>query len=108
MPSIIPPPPNMYVPFNSYEWADWYQKVRNAINNAQTVQWTTITNTPTTVLGYGITDGVWSNTQIRIQTTIANGAGASVGTLTNAPVAGNPTKWLSVNDNGVTRYIPAW
>ncbi len=37
-----------------------------------------------------------------------NGAGASAGTLTNAPAAGNPTKWIPFNDNGTTRYIPAW
>lgn len=39
---------------------------------------------------------------------LTNGAGASVGTLTNAPAAGNPTKWIGINDNGTTRYIPAW
>lgn len=39
---------------------------------------------------------------------LANGAAASVGTLTNAPAAGNPTKWVPINDNGTTRYIPAW
>lgn len=38
----------------------------------------------------------------------SNGAGGSGGTLTNAPAAGNPTKWIPVNDNGTTRYIPAW
>ena len=37
-----------------------------------------------------------------------NGAAAAAGTLTNAPVAGNPTKWVPINDNGTTRYIPAW
>lgn len=37
-----------------------------------------------------------------------NGAGASLGTLTNAPAAGDPTKWIAVDDNGTTRYIPAW
>jgi hypothetical protein len=37
-----------------------------------------------------------------------NGAGASVGTLTNAPVVGNPSKWIPIVDNGTTRYIPAW
>jgi hypothetical protein len=37
-----------------------------------------------------------------------NGAAAAAGTLTNAPVAGNPTKWIPINDNGTTRYIPAW
>lgn len=37
-----------------------------------------------------------------------NGAGAATGTLTNAPAAGNPTKWIGINDNGTLRYIPAW
>lgn len=39
---------------------------------------------------------------------LTNGAGASAGTLTNAPAAGNPTKWIPISDNGTTRYIPAW
>ena len=37
-----------------------------------------------------------------------NGAGASAGTITNAPAAGNPTKWIPIDDNGTTRHIPAW
>ena len=44
------------------------------------------------------------------QTSVAltNGAAAALGTLTNAPAAGNPTKWIPINDNGTTRYFPAW
>lgn len=38
----------------------------------------------------------------------SNNAGAAAGTLTNAPAAGNPTKWIPVNDNGTIRNIPAW
>jgi len=41
-------------------------------------------------------------------TTLTNGAAASVGTLNNAPAAGDPTKWIPVDDNGTTRYLPAW
>lgn len=43
-------------------------------------------------------------------TTVAltNGAAAGAGTITNAPASGNPTKWIPINDNGTTRYIPAW
>ena len=37
-----------------------------------------------------------------------NGAGALAGTLANAPAVGNPTKWIPIDDNGTTRYIPAW
>lgn len=39
---------------------------------------------------------------------LTNGAGVGAGTITNAPAAGNPTKWIPINDNGTTRYIPAW
>ena len=41
-------------------------------------------------------------------TSFTNNAGAHVGTLTNAPAVGNPTKWIGINDNGTTRYIPTW
>lgn len=47
-------------------------------------------------------------TMISTATSFMNGAGAASGTLTNAPSAGNPTKWIPVNDNGTTRYLPAW
>lgn len=45
---------------------------------------------------------------IRTKTALTNGAGAGAGTITNAPAAGNPTKWISIDDNGTTRRIPAW
>lgn len=47
-------------------------------------------------------------TLIHTGTALANGAAAQVGTLNNAPAAGNPTKWIPIDDNGTTRYIPAW
>jgi len=37
-----------------------------------------------------------------------DGAGASAGTLANAPSAGNPAEWIPITFNGNTRYIPAW
>lgn len=39
---------------------------------------------------------------------LTNNAGAGAGTLTNAPAAGNPTKWIKLNDNGTARFIPCW
>jgi hypothetical protein len=36
------------------------------------------------------------------------GAAAQVGTLNNAPVAGNPAFWLRVVINGTNRFLPAW
>lgn len=40
--------------------------------------------------------------------TLTDGVGASAGTITNAPSVGNPTKWIGIDDNGTTRYVPSW
>ncbi|MHB8414587.1 MAG: hypothetical protein ACYDDA_03780 [Acidiferrobacteraceae bacterium] len=37
-----------------------------------------------------------------------NNAGAQAATIGNAPIAGNPTKWIPIDDNGTIRNIPAW
>lgn len=39
---------------------------------------------------------------------VGDGTGVAAGTLLNAPVAGNPTVWMSLQVNGVTRYFPGW
>lgn len=39
---------------------------------------------------------------------LTNNAAAQVATITNGPLAGNPTKWIPINDNGTIRNIPAW
>jgi len=43
MADIIPPIP-IDAPFASYNWVDWYQKVRRAINEAQDLKWSQITD----------------------------------------------------------------
>lgn len=40
--------------------------------------------------------------------TMTNGAAVAGGTLLNAPIAGNPTKWVPVDDNGTIRFAPLW
>jgi hypothetical protein len=45
---------------------------------------------------------------ITTNTAITDQAGVGVGTLTNAPTAGNPSKWILINDNGTVRKIPTW
>jgi hypothetical protein len=47
-------------------------------------------------------------TLLKTSVALTNGAAANTGTLTNSPAAGNPTKWIPIDDNGTTRYIPAW
>jgi hypothetical protein len=54
----------------------------------------------------GVTHG--STTLLTTTANLTNGAAAAAGTLANAPAAGNPTKWVPINDNGTTRYIPCW
>jgi hypothetical protein len=49
-----------------------------------------------------------STTLLHAGVALGNGAAAAAGTLTNAPAAGNPTKWIPIDDNGTIRYIPAW
>jgi hypothetical protein len=41
-------------------------------------------------------------------TALTDNAGANTATLDNSPITGNPTKWIAINDNGTTRYIPTW
>lgn len=66
----------------------------------------TIDSTKTATFAAGVTVG--SATLLTTSVALTNGAGSSAGTLTNAPAVGNPTKWMPVNDNGTTRYVPAW
>lgn len=39
---------------------------------------------------------------------LTNGAGVGAGTIATAPAAGEPTKWIGIDDNGTVRYVPAW
>lgn len=65
-----------------------------------------------TISGTGlVVVGSVTTSDVRLHTTsvaLTNAAGAAVGTLNNAPVAGNPTKWIEINDNGTIRRIPSW
>lgn len=45
---------------------------------------------------------------MRTNTALTNSAAAQVATMTNGPTAGNPTKWVGINDNGTVRQIPVW
>jgi hypothetical protein len=72
----------------------------------------TTQGTATTALTLkGETQLVYTNSATQIlgsETTITGGGTSNVPTLTSGPVTGNPTKWMPYDDNGTTRYIPAW
>lgn len=60
------------------------------------------------VVGSGGLATVGGAQVITTTSALANGSGAGLGTLANAPAAGNPTKWIGINDNGTIRYVPSW
>lgn len=88
--------------------------INGATNGVVDIVGTTAATAPNNaalIVAGGIGCGnIWINsaTLISTSTSFTNGAAAQVGTLTNAPTAGNPTKWVPINDNGTTRYIPCW
>jgi hypothetical protein len=45
---------------------------------------------------------------LQTSTSLTDNSSTNAATLTNGPTVGNPTKWIAINDNGTTRYIPAW
>lgn len=54
--ALIPPSPVGVVP-GSGLWNDWIEKIRTAVNGTLSgILWTSVTGTPTTLTGYGITD----------------------------------------------------
>jgi hypothetical protein len=55
MASKLPPNPIGVAPGSSY-WNDWYEKLRKLIDSG--FAWSSITGTPTTLPGYGITTGI--------------------------------------------------
>ena len=57
MATKLPPLPVGIAPGSGY-WNDWYEKLRTIVNSITSgVAWSLITGTPTTLAGYGITDG---------------------------------------------------
>lgn len=54
-----------------------------------------------------VTIGSGTATQ-HVLNTLVKTNGAQVGTLTNAPSAGNPTGFAQITVNGTTSYIPYW
>jgi hypothetical protein len=94
-------------------------QVEESLEDLQDVQVTSPTNEQ--IIKYNSSNGRWENSGsitatltdnsadlIKSSATLSDGAGAGAGTLTNAPTAGDPTKWVAIDDNGTTRYIPAW
>lgn len=71
-------------------------------------RWSIVHTNAATVYGVNGLTVADPNHIISVSPAATDFAGASVGTLTNAPAAGNPTKWINITDGGVQRKIPCW
>lgn len=86
----------------------------NYVGGSNTLGWYTSADKMTLTTGGNLTisglftSGAVGGVLMATNQNLGTGAGVGLGTLTNAPAAGNPTKWIPVNDNGTTRYFPAW
>jgi hypothetical protein len=79
----------------------YFQVAKGRVLDAQSLVTTTITTTGTLTVTGGAT-------LLKTTTALTSSAGAATATLTNAPVAGNPTKWITIDDAGTMRRIPCW
>jgi hypothetical protein len=87
----LPPQPLGVPPGSSY-FNDWYEKLRTFVEQITTsVAWSIITGTPTTLAGYGITNG---------QTVLTNSAGLA------AALSDETGTGLSVFNNTPTLITP--
>ena len=54
---------------------------------------------------------VGGNALLTTNTSLTGNSGSNTATLyynTDSPVSGEPTKWITINDNGTSRCIPTW
>lgn len=107
MADILPPAP-VDAPFGSYNWADWYKKVRDAINNAGSVSWASVTGKPTTLVGYGITDAVSVSRQISTTAPLTGGGTlASDLSLAISSFTGSVPGAVPTSLGGTTNFLRA-
>ena len=101
---------------NTAQTFNLYKSTANTGGTAMLATWSTaglltissLTVSGATTIGGALTVPGVTTAALTSTGTFTSGAAAQVGTLTNAPAAGNPTTWIKIIDNGVTRYIPAW
>jgi hypothetical protein len=129
------PPTYKEITVKDVQWVQWLKDLATFISNSNAITYTgtgstvldtapTITNAVLITPNIGVATGtslvltgnltavqlIAGNAGALVNTTTAmtDGAGVGAGTLLNAPAAGNPTKWIPVDDNGTIRYFPAW
>ena len=102
--ALIPPQPVGQLPGSSY-WNDWIEKIRTIVNELLTsITWTTISGTPTTLAGYGITNAQPLDadlTAIAAQTGTGLLIRTGTDTWTTRSVTGTANRITITNGDGV-------
>ena len=109
---IIPSSNNLTsVGTSSFRWSNVFSVLGN-FSGAVTCSTTLAVTTTTTMTGRLTANGgitvVGGSYLLTTNSALTGSLGGSIGTLTNAPDSGDPTKWIAINDNGTDRYIPTW
>ena len=84
----------------------WHLMLSNVVNSIVSVVTGTIATLSSTTIATN-TQTISSSGGLTFLSQV-NGSGTSAGTLTNAPVSGNPAFWLQTSINSSTYYIPCW
>ena len=112
---IIPNSNNLTsVGTSSFRWSNVFSVLGN-FSGAVTCSTTLAVTTTTTLTGLLTANGgitvVGGNNLLTTNTALTGYSGSSSATMyyaTDSPVSGEPSKWITINDNGTTRYIPTW
>ena len=107
MANKLPPLPVGVAPGSGY-WNDWYEKLRTLINSfANGFPFSSITAEPTTVLGYGITDGATKNGSNRMNLGVDTTDDVIVDSITKGLVLKSPNGhyWrAAISNTGVVTW----
>ena len=95
-------------------WSNVFSVLGN-FSGAVTCSTTLAVTSTTTLTGLLTANGgitvVGGSNLLTTNTALTSNSGAGTATMfysTDSPVGGEPTKWIAINDNGTTRYIPTW
>lgn len=105
--ALIPPQPVGSVP-GSGLWNDWIEKIRSVVNQTLTsINWSIITGKPTTLAGFGITDGQTKLTNSAgLAAALSDETGTGLSVFNNtptfiSPILGTPTSGTLTNCTGL-------
>ena len=108
MANKLPPLPVGVAPGSGY-WNDWYEKLRTLINSfAAGFPFSSITSLPTTLSGYGITDGVANGRTISTTAPLTGGGDLSANrTFAITEFAGSSPGSVPTSLGGTTNFLRA-